>query len=115
MVISLDQIQPTEFYLCEEAVQFFQKSPKKLFNYEEQIVIYYVQRGKLFKYFIKDGHHRLLACHRLKITEIPVEPREDFTRPEQQRAVCVYKKGIRHIADLEKHLLPAMICSALSF
>ena len=79
MGIPLYSIQPCESYLCEEAVEFFQKCPDKLFDYEDPIIIFYYQ-GREFRYFVTEGHHRLLVCHRLKITDVPVEPRKDYDK-----------------------------------
>ncbi|MBS3163770.1 ParB N-terminal domain-containing protein [Candidatus Woesearchaeota archaeon] len=116
MGIDLYKIQPSEPYLCEEAVEFFCKNIKKIFKYEPQIDI--VSYNGIFqnKYVVVEGHHRLFACHRRGIVEIPLKPRQ-IKREEipliKKRVKITQQKGIRTIRDLEGHLLPDFVCAIL--
>lgn len=112
-MIALNEIQPLEVYLCEEAVDFFEKKGEDtILSYEPKIDICYCD-NEFFRYYSKDGHHRLFALFRLGVTEIDFEPFLDNNKKILKRAREVHETGISCISDLEKHLLPGFLCAAL--
>jgi len=103
--------QPFQDLLCRQTIEYIEKN----FDREEfgkpQI---YRADGQPFGYVIKDGHHRLFACHRLGIKRVDVElVRENMPKSVLEAAVELYKKKIRSVKGLQDCIRDEFECKLI--
>ncbi|HEA46713.1 MAG TPA: hypothetical protein ENH99_02935 [Candidatus Pacearchaeota archaeon] len=107
--VYLYDIQPGEDSLCKDSVEYFLENRDRLFKEKPPINIFII-KGHVFKYYAIEGNSRLFVCHKLGITEIPVEPEEENEIESsfwyESARIRYYSEGIMGWRDLESRILP---------